>query len=74
MIKYISDLHFNHYAVIGFDNRPFTSIAHMNNTMIQSWNAGVGNDDEIYIVGDLAYKGEQSFTSNGVLIERWLIV
>lgn len=58
MIRYIADLHFNHNAVIEYDKRPFSSITQMNNAMIQLWNEAVNKDDDIYIVGDLVFKGE----------------
>jgi len=38
-------------------NRPFTNVDEMNDALIANWNAVVGEDDEIYILGDLLYKG-----------------
>lgn len=53
-MKYtISDLHFGHGNVIGFNNRPFDSTARMNNEMRGRWNETVGDDDTVVVVGDV---------------------
>lgn len=52
---YISDLHFHHFNIIKFCNRPFTSIFDMNQTMITNWNNTVKNDDEVYFLGDFSF-------------------
>ena len=36
MKKYIADLHFGHEKVIGFDNRPFPTVAEMDAEMIKT--------------------------------------
>ena len=38
-------------------NRPFANVDDMNDALITNWNAVIGNEDEIYILGDLFYKG-----------------
>jgi len=38
-------------------NRPFANVDDMNDALIANWNNVVGKDDEIYILGDLLYKG-----------------
>lgn len=50
---YISDLHFGHENIIKFDNRPWFNIADMNNALIDNWNSVVGNDDIVYVLGDM---------------------
>jgi calcineurin-like phosphoesterase family protein len=37
--------------------RPFFDVGEMNETLIKNWNAWVHKNDEIYILGDFAYKG-----------------
>lgn len=62
MKKYIADLHFGHEKVIGFDNRPFTSVAEMDAEMIKRWNESANKRDEIYIVGDFAYRSDHEYS------------
>lgn len=59
MILYTSDLHFGHQNVIGFDRRPFRTISEMDYTLIRLWNSRVQRDDEVYIIGDFAYRNEK---------------
>lgn len=57
MNYYIGDTHFGHTNIIHMNNRPFANVEEMNQTMIQNWNAMVNEEDDIYIIGDLFYKG-----------------
>lgn len=50
---YISDLHFGHKNVLGFDNRPFTSVEEMNEELIRRWNSVVSDGDIVYVLGDM---------------------
>ena len=52
---YISDLHFSHANVIKFDNRPFSNIEEMNQTLIKNWNETVSKEDKVYILGDFCW-------------------
>lgn len=56
MIYYISDIHFGHRNVIEFDNRPFETIEEMDEILIHRWNERVTDEDDVYIVGDFAYR------------------
>ncbi|WP_340616255.1 metallophosphoesterase [Xenorhabdus entomophaga] len=60
MIYFTSDTHFCHSSIINLCGRPFESVHHMNNTLIHNWNARVTERDEIYILGDLLYRGTGS--------------
>lgn len=51
----ISDNHFNHEAIIGYESRPFASVKEMNEYMIKKWNSVISNKDTIYHVGDFAW-------------------
>lgn len=55
-IFYISDLHFGHQNVIKFDNRPYADTDEMDRDMIRKWNDRVGNNDDVYVVGDFAFR------------------
>lgn len=52
---YISDLHFGHFNVIRYDNRPFKTIEEMDNTLIKNWNKAVSNKDCVWILGDISW-------------------
>lgn len=55
-IFFISDFHIGHSNIIRFDNRPFTDMNHMQETLISNWNNVVGEDDIVFYGGDLFYK------------------
>ena len=60
MNLYISDLHFGHKNIIGFDHRPFSDVDEMDHTMIQLWNGRVFDDDHVYIIGDIMHRSGRS--------------
>lgn len=55
---YISDFHFGHSNIIKFDNRPFSTVEEMDNTLINNWNSVVEKDDTVYILGDFCWQSE----------------
>ena len=60
MNLYISDLHFGHKNVIGFDHRPFADVDEMDHVLMELWNGRVSKDDEVYIIGDFCYRSGKS--------------
>ena len=58
MNYYIADTHFGHDNIIRFSNRPFNSADEMDKAIIANWNKKVKPDDDVYILGDFAYKGK----------------
>lgn len=52
---FTSDLHFYHNNIIKFCNRPFGSVEHMNQGLIDNWNMVVGKKDHIWILGDFSF-------------------
>ena len=61
MKLYISDIHFGHKAALDFDNRPFADVEEMDKTIIDLWNSRVTKNDQVYILGDFAYRNERPF-------------
>ena len=51
---FTSDLHIGHANIIKYTDRPYASVAEMNDDMVERWNSVVTADDDVIIVGDLA--------------------
>ncbi len=51
---YTSDHHFGHRNIIGYCDRPFADVEEMNIAMVERWNDLVGDDDEVWVIGDVA--------------------
>lgn len=51
---YISDLHLGDERIFKLCKRPFSSLEEMENHIIKRWNEKVSEDDDIYVLGDLA--------------------
>lgn len=73
---YIADLHFGHFNIIRYDNRPFKTIEEMDNALINNWNSVVSDGDTVYILGDISWHNEdetveifQQLKGNKVLIK-----
>lgn len=60
MKRYTSDLHLKHDNILKYDNRPFNNIKDHDNYIIDSINYNVKSDDELYILGDISWKANQS--------------
>jgi calcineurin-like phosphoesterase family protein len=55
MIYVTADLHFGHFKIIQYCNRPFKTLEEMNETLINNWNNIVTKKDEIYVLGDFGF-------------------
>lgn len=55
---YTSDPHFGHRNVIKYCNRPFASADEMDEELIRRWNAVVGEDDQVFVLGDVFFCGK----------------
>lgn len=60
---YISDLHLGHKNAIMHDNRPFANLDEMHSSIITNWNDVVKEEDEVYILGDFAWKNQSLIRS-----------
>lgn len=58
MNYYISDLHLFHGNAIQFDDRPFESMEDMLAQIYNNWNERVTNGDNVYILGDISFRGK----------------
>lgn len=64
-IWFTSDSHYGHKNIIRFSNRPFTDENHMNEELIKAWNSVVGEEDEVYHLGDVSLTNDE--TTNKIL-------
>ncbi|MBM4253561.1 MAG: hypothetical protein FJ146_16455 [Deltaproteobacteria bacterium] len=54
MKYFTSDTHFGHYNIIKYCSRPFASTAEMDAVMMANLQPSIGEDDELYFLGDWA--------------------
>lgn len=52
MKYYTADTHFYHKGALLFGNRPYETVAEMNEGLISNWNSIVKPTDHVYILGD----------------------
>ncbi|WP_129791056.1 metallophosphoesterase family protein [Sphingosinicella sp. CPCC 101087] len=57
-VFFTSDTHFGDHRTINIHKRPFASVAEMDAMLIREWNTVVGQEDELWHLGDFARKGE----------------
>lgn len=58
----ISDTHFGHKNIIGYENRPFGSVEEMDQAMIDRWNEMVKSpEDIVWHLGDVAMANSARF-------------
>ena len=60
MIYFIADTHFSEENIRLYENRPFESVAEMNDVLVQHWNARVNSNDEVYVLGDFGADGQEA--------------
>ena len=50
-----ADLHFNPPGILKFERPQFKTVEEHNQTIVDNWNATVGDDDVAYILGDVGF-------------------
>jgi calcineurin-like phosphoesterase family protein len=64
MIYVTSDLHFQHANILKHQpNREFNTIEEMDEFIIKEWNRTATDKDDIYIVGDVSFRGSPEITA-----------
>lgn len=53
---FTADYHLGHFNIIKYCNRPFTSLYHMNSTIIKNHNERVKLEDIVFMIGDFCFK------------------
>ena len=64
-IWFTSDTHFGHKNIIKYSKRPFNDADHMNEELIKEWNRVVGEDDDVYHMGDVSLTSDEK--TQGIL-------
>jgi calcineurin-like phosphoesterase family protein len=59
---FTSDTHFDDEYGLQYFNRPFKSVAEMNQVMVEKWNSLVTDDDTVYHLGDFTLEDIRHFT------------
>lgn len=59
MIYYTADQHFGHLNIIRFCDRPFVTVAEIDEALIKNWNNIVSDHDIVYILGDLVFRSDK---------------
>ena len=57
---FIADTHFGSEAILHYENRPFSSVAEMDQVMIDRWNETVTSEDLVYHLGDFGAEGNEA--------------
>jgi len=57
---FTSDLHLGHANIIRFCLRPYISVEEMDRALIAGWNAVVGPDDDVWVLGDFCHRAEEA--------------
>ena len=58
MIWLTADLHFGHKNISGYCNRPYASVAQMDEALATNWRQLVKPEDTVYVLGDLGFSYE----------------
>jgi calcineurin-like phosphoesterase family protein len=53
-VWFTSDLHFGHANIIDHCNRPYADVREMDAALVDNWNSAVGEEDVVYVLGDVA--------------------
>ena len=56
---FIADTHFFDDTIRRYENRPFETALQMNEKLIENWNSVVGDDDQVFVLGDVSAGTQQ---------------
>lgn len=63
-IWFTSDYHFNHDKIIEYSKRPFKSLEHMHEVIINNHNSRVKKDDTVFFLGDFCFEDKKNRVKN----------
>lgn len=53
---FTADPHFGHANIIKYCQRPFANVEEMDRVLTEKWNAKIGSDDDVWILGDFTMR------------------
>lgn len=62
MLYFTADTHFGHGNIIQFCERPYRNVEEMDADLIHQWQDTVGDDDDVYHIGDVTLADFKTFT------------
>ena len=68
---FTADLHLFHKNIINYCGRPFGSTHQMHKTLIENFNAFVTYDDDLWILGDVAFIGNSNWETLRDLLKKF---
>jgi calcineurin-like phosphoesterase family protein len=63
-VWFTSDSHFGHTRILDLSNRPWDDIKDMEEALVSNHNEVVGDDDDVFHLGDFSYKCSGQHTTN----------
>ena len=69
MNKFTSDTHFNHQGILVFCRHAYKTPDEMNEDIIKIWNENIAPDDDVYHMGDFAFKTGQKKEETRLLVQ-----
>lgn len=60
---FVADTHFGHANIIRYSKRPFENVEAHDQALIDNWNAHVRAGDDVFHLGDFAYRNRESALS-----------
>ena len=57
---FVADTHFGHANIIRYSKRPFVDVDSHDAQLIENWNAAVRPGDDVFHLGDFAYRNRES--------------
>ena len=55
----ISDTHFGHDGIMRYENRPFSNVQEMDETIVRNWNSVVSKNDTVIVPGDVSFYSKE---------------
>ncbi|MBQ7775583.1 MAG: metallophosphoesterase [Lachnospiraceae bacterium] len=72
-IYFIADTHFSESNIMRYENRPYETVEAMNDALISNWNALVGDEDVVYVLGDFGADGQESLILHQLKGTKYLV-